>query len=118
MLSEALQRATRHSSTVNEGISLKYIEGTDICITFRYFGVSRHLDRHQIEFWMAALIRMCRRLTGLRLLPTRVRLTHHRDNTSSEFAEFFGMTLTAQPLMKPHSRHLSNRCPSSARIPT
>ena len=93
MLSEALQRAARYSSIVNEGISLKYIEGTDICITFRYFGVSRHLDRHQIEFWMVALVRMCRRLTGLRVLPTRVRLTHHRDNTSSEFAEFFGSDL-------------------------
>jgi DNA-binding CsgD family transcriptional regulator len=59
---------------------------------FAYVGVSRHLDRHQIEFWMVALVRMCRELTGLRVTPTRVRLTHRRDDagSKSEFAEFFG----------------------------
>jgi AraC-like DNA-binding protein len=90
VLSEALQRGAHYSSIVNEGISLRYIEGTDACMTFTYVGVSRHVDRHQIEFWMVALVRMCRQLTSLRLVPTRVRLTHHRDNSSSEFAEFFG----------------------------
>jgi AraC-like DNA-binding protein len=89
-LSEALQRAAHYSSIVNEGIALKYIEGADACMAFAYVGVGRHLDRHQIEFWMVALVRMCRQLTGLRVVPTRVRLTHHRDNTRSEFAEFFG----------------------------
>jgi AraC-like DNA-binding protein len=86
----ALQRAARYTSIVNEGISVKVVDGPDMCITFAYVGVSRHLDRHQIEFWMTALVRMCRQLTGLRLLPTRVRLTHHRDGTCSELVEFFG----------------------------
>jgi len=90
LLSEALQRAARYSSIVNEGISLKYIDGRDVCITFDYVGVSRHLDRHQIEFFVATLVRMCRQLTGLRLVPTRVRLTHRRDGDRSEFSEFFG----------------------------
>jgi hypothetical protein len=90
MLSDALLRSTRYSSIVNEGISLKYIEGRDICIRFAYVGVGRHMDQHQIEFWMAALVRMCRQLTGLRVVPTHMRLTHHRDNTPTEFAEFFG----------------------------
>jgi AraC-like DNA-binding protein len=90
MLCEALRRSARYSSIVNEGISLKYSEGADICITFAYVGVGRHLDQHQIEFWMAALVRMCRQLTDLRVVPTRVRLTHRRDNTRSEFTEFFG----------------------------
>jgi AraC-like DNA-binding protein len=89
-LGEALRRAARYTSIVNEGISVKFIDGTDICLTFSYVGVSRHLDRHQIEFWMTALVRMCRQLTGFRLSPTRVRLTHHRDRTCSEFVEFFG----------------------------
>jgi AraC-like DNA-binding protein len=93
VLSEALERGAHYSSIVNEGISLKYIEGAEACMTFAYFGVSRHVDRHQIEFWMVALVRMCRQLTGLRVVPTRVRLTHHRDNTGFEFAEFFGSDL-------------------------
>ena len=90
MLSEALQRAARYSSTVNEGIALKYIDGRDVCITFAYVGVSRHLDRHQIEFLVTALVRICRQLTGLRLVPIRVRLTHRRENGCSEFSAFFG----------------------------
>jgi AraC-like DNA-binding protein len=89
ILSEALRRAARYSSIVNEGILLKYVEGGDVGITFKYIGVSRHLDRHQIEFFVTALVRMCRQLTGLRLVPTRVRLTHRRD-TCSELSEFFG----------------------------
>jgi AraC-like DNA-binding protein len=94
-LSEALQRAAHYSSIVNEGILLKYIEGGDVCMRFAYVGVSRHLDRHQIEFWMVALVRMCRELTGLRVMPTRVRLTHRRDDAGakSEFAAFFGGNL-------------------------
>jgi AraC-like DNA-binding protein len=93
MLSEALLRSTRYSSIVNEGISLKCIDGVDICIRFAYVGVGRHTDQHQIEFWMAALVRVCRQLTGLRVVPTHVRLTHRRDNTPSEFAEFFGCAI-------------------------
>jgi AraC-like DNA-binding protein len=90
MLSEALQRGARYSSTVNEGVALKYIDRRDVCITFDYIGVSRHQDRHQIEFLVAALVRICRQLTGLRLLPTRVRLTHRRESGCPEFFAFFG----------------------------
>jgi hypothetical protein len=36
-------------------------------LTFEYVGVSRHLDRHQLEFWMAALMIGCRQLTKRRL---------------------------------------------------
>ncbi len=38
---------------------------------------------------MTALVRICRQLTGLRLLPNRVRLMHHRAR-NKEFAKFFG----------------------------
>ena len=38
---------------------------------------------------MTALVRICRQLTGLRLLPNRVRLMHHRAR-NAEFAKFFG----------------------------
>jgi AraC-like DNA-binding protein len=89
ILSEALHRAARYSRIANEGVSLKYIEGRDACITFDYVGVSRYLDRHQIEFFVTTLVRMCRQLTGLRLEPTRVRLAHRRENCSELF-EFLG----------------------------
>jgi AraC-like DNA-binding protein len=89
-LSEALQRATRYSVIVNEGVCLTYVDGKDVGITLDYIGVSRHQDRHQIEFFVTVLVRLCRQLTGLRVVPARMRLTHRRDSVSPEFLEFFG----------------------------
>ena len=62
-LSMALQRAARYSSLINEGVAIKYVEGKDVALSFQYVGVSRHQDRHQIEFFMSFLIRLCRQLT-------------------------------------------------------
>ncbi len=86
---EALQRAARYSSIANEGISLRCITGKAFGASFHYVGVSRHLDQHQIEFWMTALVRICRQLTGLHVLPSRVRLTHRRA-WNQELASFLG----------------------------
>jgi AraC-like DNA-binding protein len=90
MMGEALQRAARYSLTVNEGMPLKYIDGRDVGITIDYIGVSRHLDRHQIEFLVTVLVRACWQLTGLRLVPSRVSLTHRREGGCPEFSAFFG----------------------------
>jgi AraC-like DNA-binding protein len=90
-LGDALQRAARYSSISNEGLSLKCLEEDDIRIVFDYVGIARHSDRHQIEFFMTVLIRLCRRLTGVRLVPRRARLTHRRSNAGgSKLAEYFG----------------------------
>jgi hypothetical protein len=88
-LIDALQRGVRYISIVNEGILQKCIDGNSVGVSFHYVGVSRYEDRHQIEFWMTALVRICRQLTGLRLLPNRVRLTH-RQARNADYAEFFG----------------------------
>src|SRR5262245_17795183 len=56
-LDEAMQRVARYSTTVNEGVSLKYVERNDVAIMFSYVGVARHSDRHQIEFWITAAVR-------------------------------------------------------------
>jgi Arabinose-binding domain of AraC transcription regulator, N-term len=90
MLSMAVERAARYSSVINEGVSIKYIDARDIVIAFRYVGVSRHHDRHQIEFFMVTLIRLCRQLTGRHVEPLRVSLTHRRNSDRSEYVKFFG----------------------------
>jgi AraC-like DNA-binding protein len=59
-------------------------------IASHYVGVCRHKDRHQIVCFMTILIRLCQQLTGHRVLPSRVKLTHQRNNDSSEFVEFLG----------------------------
>jgi AraC-like DNA-binding protein len=90
-LGDALQRAARYSSIVNEGLSLKCLRADDIRMVFEYVGVARHSDRHQMEFLMTALIRVCRHLTGRRLTPSRARIIHRRRNQGgSEWAAYFG----------------------------
>jgi AraC-like DNA-binding protein len=88
-LIDALQRAVRYSTIVNEGVSQTSIDGKNIGLSFHYVGVSRHPDRHQIEFWITALVRTCRQLAGFRVVPERVRMTHHRT-TGAELTEIFG----------------------------
>ncbi len=90
VLDGALQRLARYSSITNEGVSLKYNVGKNVGIACHYVGISRHLDRHQMEFFVVLLICLCRQLTDSRLVPLRVRFTHRRDGDYSEFTEFVG----------------------------
>ncbi len=88
-LIDALHRAARYSSIVNEGVSLRCVDSRFVRISFHCIGIGRHLDTHQIECMMTTAVRICRQLTGLRLLPERVRLMHHRPQ-NKEFTKFFG----------------------------
>jgi AraC-like DNA-binding protein len=92
-LGDALQRAARYSRITNEAVHLRYKTTRDIVVTFEYIDVARHHDRHQIEFFMIALVRLVRHLSGHNLLPTRVTLTHHRNGFHSAFKPFFGHDL-------------------------
>jgi Arabinose-binding domain of AraC transcription regulator, N-term len=89
-LGEALQRGVRYSAIVNEGITLKLREEKEIGINFEYAGVTRHTDRHQIEFAMATLVRTCRQLTNRHLPASRASFTHQRGDDTSEYRTFFG----------------------------
>ena len=90
ILGDALHQLARYGSIANEGVSLKYFAGKHFGVAFRYVGVSRHLDRHQIEFFATVLVRLCRKLTGNRLVPTHIKLAHRRDGKCPEMTEFFG----------------------------
>jgi AraC-like DNA-binding protein len=91
---QALQHAARYTSMVNEGIALRYLEQPDVVAKIEYVGISRHLDRHQIEFAVVLLVRTLRMMTGLRVTPTAVRLTHVRSRVEPELQEFFGGNVT------------------------
>jgi AraC-like DNA-binding protein len=90
LLGDALRRAERYSTIVNEGVSLRVREGKEIGVTFTYVGVERLSDRHQIEFWVTSVVRACRHLTNRRLLPSRVRLLHRRSGGCPELDRFLG----------------------------
>jgi Arabinose-binding domain of AraC transcription regulator, N-term len=66
-LDQALRRGARYGSIVNEGIKLTLHEGKTSSLLFEYVGVPRRLDRHQIEFWIAAIFRACRQITDRHL---------------------------------------------------
>jgi AraC-like DNA-binding protein len=88
-LIEVFRRTERYCSILNEGAFQKCIEGRQLGLAAQYRGVSRHLDRHQVEFWAAAMLRVFRELTGIRIRPTHVRFIHVRQGVSP-FARFFG----------------------------
>jgi AraC-like DNA-binding protein len=90
LLGDALRRAERYSTIVNQGMSLRVREGKELSVTFKYVGVERILDRHQIEFWVAGLVRGCRQLTSRRLQPSYVGLVHRRKGGAPELVRFLG----------------------------
>ena len=89
-LGDALKRAARYSKITNEALVIGYREGNRLIISLSYSGVPRHSDRHQIEFCMFAVIRICRALTGQNLVPQHFSIAHHRSGATSEMARFVG----------------------------
>jgi AraC-like DNA-binding protein len=90
IMNEALHRVVRYSGIANEGISLKLRATKEAAIAFNYFGIERQSDRHHIEFWLISIIRLCRQLTDRRLVPSRIRVVHHRPKTPAELRSFLG----------------------------
>jgi AraC-like DNA-binding protein len=90
LLGDALRRAERYSTIVNQAMSLRVREGKELSVTFKYVGVERLSDRHQIEFWVTGLVRGCRQLTGRRLLPSCVKLVHWRNGGATALEKFLG----------------------------
>jgi AraC-like DNA-binding protein len=90
MLADALHRAERYSGIMNEGILLQARIGNETAIALSYVGIDRRSDRHQIEFWLTSLVRLCRQLTNRRLVPSRVKVMHRRNKTPAEFRSLLG----------------------------
>ena len=89
-LIEALQRAVRYSTLVNEGVIQRCTVGRTIDITLNYAGISRHADRHQAECWMALIVRLVRHISGRRITAQRVQFVHARHGRPRELNAYFG----------------------------
>lgn len=94
LLGESLERAERYSALNNEGISLQVRGERATELAFHYFGVERHPDRHQMEYLLTAVIRICRQLTHRDLRPRRVRVVHRRSDGAAELNAFLGCDVT------------------------
>jgi Arabinose-binding domain of AraC transcription regulator, N-term len=89
-LGDALKRVARYSRITNEALVVGYREGNRLLINLNYSGVPRHSDRHQIEFCMFGVLRICRLLTGQNIVPQYFSIAHHRSGGTPEMARFVG----------------------------
>ena len=89
-LVEAVQRIERFSAVGNEAMVFRCSKGADLEIRLDYSGVARHSDRHQTEFFLTTLVRLCRSLTGMPLTPLSVTISHARSEGPAEYDRFFG----------------------------
>ncbi len=89
-LSDALLDGKRYSTIMNEGVRLTVkLDERAVAIALDYVDVDRQSDRHQIEFWLVTLVRICRQVTGTRLALRNLRIRHRRDETPAEMSSFF-----------------------------
>jgi len=89
-LGDGFRRVARYSRITNESLVVGYREGNRLIINLSYSGVPRHSDRHQIEFCMFGVLRICRLLTGQNIVPQHFSIAHHRSGSTSEMARFVG----------------------------
>ena len=93
-LSDAIRNAERYSYIMNEGVRLHFRQDErTAAIVLEYINVDRHSDRHQIEFWLVTMMRICRQVTDNRVAPRHLRVRHRRDPAPAEFKTFFGTEL-------------------------
>jgi AraC-like DNA-binding protein len=89
-LGEALKRLARYSRVTNEALVFGYREANRLILNLSYAGVPRHSDKHQIEFCLFGLLRICRMLTEQNLVPQYFSISHHRSSVTFEMARFVG----------------------------
>ena len=77
---DALKRLDRYERVANEALDLRIVKGTDCRIVLSYKGVTRHVDRHLMEAFAVALLRLCRQLVGKKIVPLAASFVHHRSD--------------------------------------
>src|SRR6266576_1798884 len=88
---DALLNAKRFCAIMNEGVRLQVrLDDRTVSIALDYVDTDRKSDRHQIEFWLVTMVRICRQVTDTRLALRHLRIRHRRDETPAEFKSFFG----------------------------
>jgi AraC-like DNA-binding protein len=92
-LGTALQRLERYSGLANEGIVARVRKGRTTHVRFQYTAVARHTDRHQIEFFVTAAIRLCRHLVDRDFKLQAVRLAHHRVGKQIDLERLAGVRI-------------------------
>ncbi|GLR88462.1 AraC family transcriptional regulator [Bradyrhizobium iriomotense] len=92
-LGDALNRAARYSRITNEAIMLQYQNAHEPKLRLVYSGVPRHADLQQIEFCIAAIVRLTRVLSGRQFFPRHISISHIRPKGIAKFASLLGKSL-------------------------
>jgi AraC-like DNA-binding protein len=92
-LGDALKRLQRYVQIGNEALTVRFDKGDPCSLFFSYAGVPRHSDRHQMEFFQFACLRLCRQLVGRRATPVSVSFAHNRSVDLREAHRRFGLTV-------------------------
>lgn len=90
---DAMTNGQRYTRIVNEGIEIKF-DASRAVITIDCASGERLSDRHQFEFWLFSIVRMCRQITGSRIAPREFRVRHVREVTPPECRAFLGCEVT------------------------
>ncbi|MEK1887889.1 MAG: AraC family transcriptional regulator [Phyllobacterium sp.] len=86
---DALKRLDRYERIANEALDLRIVKGSGGRVGLFYNGVPRHIDRHLMEAFAVALVRLCRQLVGKRVVPLSARFMHHRAD-GRKIQQFLG----------------------------
>lgn len=89
-LQQLFERGARYTSLVNEGVQQDFVDDRRVGMGVRYVGIRRPTDRHQMEFWLTSLVRICRQCTGRDVKPIRVRLSHYRGRGHAALSRYLG----------------------------
>ncbi|MBZ9653827.1 AraC family transcriptional regulator ligand-binding domain-containing protein [Phyllobacterium lublinensis] len=77
-LGDALKRLDRYERIANEALDLRIVKGPGGLVGLCYKGVPRHLDRHLMESFAVAIVRLCRQLAGRKVVPLSESFVHRR----------------------------------------
>jgi AraC-like DNA-binding protein len=86
---DALKRLDRYERVANEALDLRIAKGTGGRVELSYITVPRHLDRHLMESFAVALLRLCRQLVGRKIVPLAASFVHHRSD-GRKIQQFLG----------------------------
>ncbi|WP_299644102.1 AraC family transcriptional regulator [Devosia sp.] len=87
---EALARKERYTALVSEGMRVRYRKASRLIVDTFYTGVERHLDRHQMEFWITCTLRELRELTQQQVAPDLVSFVHPRTVVPADMKRYYG----------------------------
>jgi AraC-like DNA-binding protein len=89
-LGDSLKRLERYVRVGNEALVVRIGKAPTCRISLSYAGVSRHLDRQQMEFFVLTVLRLCRQLVGRRIAPLAVGFVHHRAGDLQRVRKLLG----------------------------